>query len=95
MTVDKIFYNEASAEKLGWTPEWFGCKEFDEDLVKAIKNWQKENKITADGLCGHLLYPPRGRADTAGGDAQGAGRPGASGQSALYRLQQLSGLAPV
>ena len=52
MAIDKIFYNEASAAKLGWTPEWFGCKEHDEDLVKAIRNWQKERKITADGMCG-------------------------------------------
>tara|TARA_R110001583_G_scaffold139223_2_gene291411 strand:- start:1787 stop:2686 length:900 start_codon:yes stop_codon:yes gene_type:complete len=52
MAVDKIFYNEASALKLGWTPAWFGCEEFDEDLVKAIKVWQKKNKISADGMCG-------------------------------------------
>lgn len=52
MAVDKIFYNEASAAKLGWTPEWFGCKEHDEDLVKAIRKWQKERGITADGMCG-------------------------------------------
>jgi hypothetical protein len=52
MAIDKIFYNEASAAKLGWTPEWFGCKEYDEDLVKAIRKWQKERKLTADGMCG-------------------------------------------
>ena len=50
--MDKVFYNEASANKLGWTPEWFGCNEFDEKLVKAIRSWQKENELTADGLCG-------------------------------------------
>ena len=52
MAVDKIFYNEASAAKLGWTPDWFGCKEHDEDLVKAIRKWQKERGLTADGMCG-------------------------------------------
>ena len=52
MAVDKIFYNEASAAKLGWTPDWFGCKEHDESLVKAIRKWQKERGITADGMCG-------------------------------------------
>lgn len=52
MAIDKVFYNEASAAKLGWTPEWFGCKDFDEDLVKAIRLWQKEREITADGMCG-------------------------------------------
>jgi hypothetical protein len=52
MAVDKIFYNEASAEKLGWAPGWFNCKEFDEDLIKAIKVWQKKNGILPDGMCG-------------------------------------------
>ena len=52
MTIDKVFYNEASANKLGWTPDWFDCKDHDEDLVKAIRKWQKERKITADGMCG-------------------------------------------
>lgn len=50
--MDKVFYNEASAQKLGWTPEWFGCNEFDNKLVKAIRTWQKENDVTADGMCG-------------------------------------------
>ena len=52
MAIDKVFYNEASAAKLGWTPEWFGCKDHDENLVKAIRQWQKERGITADGMCG-------------------------------------------
>ena len=52
MSVDKIFYNEASAKKLGWDPSWFGESNFDEDLIVAIKKWQRKHKITADGLCG-------------------------------------------
>ena len=52
MSIDKIFYNEASANKLGWEPEWFGCKEHDENLVKAIRNWQKERGLESDGMCG-------------------------------------------
>ena len=52
MAVDKVFYNEASAAKLGWDPTWFGCTDFDEKFVRAIKKWQKENRLTADGLCG-------------------------------------------
>ena len=52
MAVDKIFYNEASAKKLGWDPSWFGEANFDEDLIIAIKSWQRKHKITADGLCG-------------------------------------------
>lgn len=50
--MDKVFYNQASAEKLGWTPDWFGCEENDEQLVKAIRNWQKKNGLSADGMCG-------------------------------------------
>ena len=41
MAVDKIFYNEASAKKLGWDPSWFGEANFDEDLIIAIKSWQR------------------------------------------------------
>jgi len=50
--IDKVFYNEGSAAKLGWAPDWFGCDNFDEDLVLAIKKWQKENGLKDDGLCG-------------------------------------------
>ena len=54
MAVDKEFYNEASASKLGWEPEWFipGHKLFDTKLTRAIKKWQLERGLTADGLCG-------------------------------------------
>ena len=34
--MDKIFYNEGSAAKLGWTPDWFGCDDFDDDLLRFI-----------------------------------------------------------
>jgi hypothetical protein len=54
--MDKVFYNEGSAAKLGWTPSWFGVKDFDEDLIVAIKAWQKKQGITADGLCGPTTY---------------------------------------
>jgi len=54
--MDKVFYNQASASKLGWDPTWFGEKEFDDNLVDAIIKWQKENRITADGLCGPATY---------------------------------------
>ncbi len=54
--MDKIFYNQASAEKLGWKPSWFGCDEFDEKLVKAIRSWQKENGLGADGMCGPYTH---------------------------------------
>ena len=42
--MDKHFYNEASAKKLGWEPSWFGEKYFDDKLVRAIKKWQKARR---------------------------------------------------
>ena len=54
MSVDKEFYNSASAEKLGWEPAWFipGYNQFDVKLTKAIKKFQTDRGLTADGLCG-------------------------------------------
>ena len=54
--MDAEFYNEASAARLGWTPDWFGCSEFDEELTKAIKAYQKRIGVKADGLCGPGTY---------------------------------------
>ena len=39
---DKNFYNESSSAKLGWEPQWLGCDEFDDELVEAIKKFQKK-----------------------------------------------------
>lgn len=47
-----IAYNVEKAKKYGWTPEWFGCSEFDEDLVEAIKAFQAKHGMAADGMCG-------------------------------------------
>ena len=54
--MDKNFYNEASAAKLGWEPSWFGEKYFDDKLVRAIKKWQKERGLNGDGLCGPMTF---------------------------------------
>ena len=54
--MDKNFYNEASAKKLGWEPSWFGEKYFDDKLLRAIKKWQRSRAITADGLCGPMTF---------------------------------------
>jgi len=54
--MDKNFYNSASAEKLSWDPTWFGVVNFDDDLVDAVKKWQKKNKIKSDGLVGPSTY---------------------------------------
>ena len=32
MIKDKIFYNQASAQKLGWNPSWFNADDFDEEF---------------------------------------------------------------
>tara|TARA_R100000426_G_scaffold3598_1_gene5890 strand:+ start:1092 stop:2012 length:921 start_codon:yes stop_codon:yes gene_type:complete len=54
--MDKNFYNEASAKKLGWEPSWFKERFFDDKLVRAIKKWQRSRKLTADGLCGPTTF---------------------------------------
>ena len=56
MPIDKNFYNEASAAKLGWDPTWFGEKYYDDKLVRAIKKWQRDRELTADGLCGPATF---------------------------------------
>jgi len=56
MPIDKNFYNESSAAKLGWDPTWFGEKYFDDKLTRAIKKWQKDKDLMADGLCGPATF---------------------------------------
>ena len=54
--MDKLFYNRASAERLEWEPGWFGAKDFGEELVTAVKKWQRDNGLYADGLVGPMTY---------------------------------------
>lgn len=54
--MDKVFYNKSSADSLGWDPSWFGADDHDDDLVDAIKKWQRSHGIKADGLCGPATY---------------------------------------
>ena len=58
MAVDKDFYNEASAAKLGWAPDWFipGHTLFDRKLQNAIRAFQREHRLLADGMCGPTTY---------------------------------------
>jgi len=54
--MDKVFYNKSSASNLGWDPSWFGCDHFDDTLTSAVRKWQRENSLTADGLVGPTTY---------------------------------------
>tara|TARA_R110002020_G_scaffold50716_6_gene143184 strand:- start:42018 stop:42959 length:942 start_codon:yes stop_codon:yes gene_type:complete len=56
MAVDKVFYNQSSESRLGWKPDWFGVKYNDEDLIVAVKLWQKNLGIVADGMVGPMTY---------------------------------------
>ena len=52
----KIFYNQGSAAKLGWSPQWFKADGFDEDLIARIEQFQDDHDLTPDGLCGPLTF---------------------------------------
>ena len=54
--MDKVFYNKSSQDSLGWEPSWFGCEYNDDDLVAAVKKWQKQDDLTADGLVGPMTF---------------------------------------
>jgi hypothetical protein len=54
--MDKDFYNKSSSDSLGWDPTWFGCDEFDFNLVKAVQKWQRQNGLAGDGLVGPMTY---------------------------------------
>ena len=56
--MNKEFYNDASAARLGWEPDWFipGHTTFDKALTKAIKQFQAAHGLTADGLCGPSTF---------------------------------------
>ena len=51
-----IFYNENSAARLGWKPQWFGCQEIDDQCCRNIQKYQRLNNLVADGLCGPSTY---------------------------------------
>ena len=53
-----IRYNQEQATQVGWEPDWFipNHKLFDADLVDAIRDWQEEHGLSADGMCGPGTY---------------------------------------
>lgn len=52
----KIDYNIKSSRNLGWTPEWFDCDSFSEELLEAIVQFQSNLGLEADGLVGPSTY---------------------------------------
>jgi hypothetical protein len=54
--MDKVFYNKSSQDSLGWSPSWFDCEYNDEELIAAVRKWQKKNNLTVDGLIGPSTY---------------------------------------
>lgn len=54
MAINKELYNKALATELGWQPDWFilDHDKFDRKLTNAIKNFQKQRRLAADGVCG-------------------------------------------
>ena len=53
MPTDINWYNESSAAKLGWEPNWFGdCEYFDIRLSNMIMDFQREHGLDVDGMCG-------------------------------------------
>lgn len=54
--IDIIAYNKKSAEKNGWDPSWFGATVYDSDLVKQVKIFQNQHKLSVDGLVGPTTF---------------------------------------
>jgi hypothetical protein len=52
----KLDYNIKSSRNLGWTPEWFGCDSFGEELLEAVIQFQNDLGLEADGLVGPSTY---------------------------------------
>ncbi len=54
----KIYYNKRSAKKYGWHPSWFDIqlKDFDEQLIEHIKNFQLMHDLKVDGLVGSKTF---------------------------------------
>ena len=53
----KIQYNQETALKYGWKPEWFGASDFDNELLMKIRQWQEKHEgVAPDGLVGSKTY---------------------------------------
>ena len=45
-------YNQKSAYDNAWSPSFFGCDDFGDELKQKIKQFQRDKKLSVDGLCG-------------------------------------------
>jgi hypothetical protein len=52
----KIKYNKDSSIKLGWKPDWFGCPDFNQDLIQKVSEFQALYNLESDGLVGPSTY---------------------------------------
>ena len=48
----EIKYNLKSIKRFGWTPQWFGVLEVNDELIEAIMAFQDEHNLSSDGLVG-------------------------------------------
>jgi len=53
---EAIKYNISSSKKMGWKPDWFGCSDFDDGLIKKVTEFQKKMGVTADGMVGPTTH---------------------------------------
>lgn len=56
MTWLLIKINKRLSKKYGWRPSWFWVRDYNEKLIKRIKNLQKRNGLFPSGLCGKKTY---------------------------------------
>jgi hypothetical protein len=45
-------YNLDSSKKYGWSPEWFDCETFNEELIESVKYFQEDYNLKPDGMVG-------------------------------------------
>lgn len=56
-SIDQIIkYNKIQARKFGWDPSWFDHDAWDYELVEKIKQFQDEQGLSTDGMCGPGTY---------------------------------------
>jgi len=48
----KIWFNKRSSRRFGWTPEWFGLRDFDIELIDEVMIFQRNHDLKQDGMVG-------------------------------------------